>query len=138
MTLDPLGVFNTARDIWKGRRRLRIVQVDWGWETRGDRERPVVYVRVVNDGYRPLRIDGAGTIHRGPGGGYKVAGVEGVPLDLSDGQDGELVLFPLDHEAFGYTPPAAVWVGLTTGHRFSAQLPPQPQPSSGDSSNGDF
>jgi hypothetical protein len=133
--LDPLGVFNTARDVWKGKRRLRITQADWGWEVRGDREWPVIYVRVVNAGYRTLKVDSAGTNHPSPAGAKIAAAIEGLPLALDDGHDGEFIIFPLEFES---SPPTGIWIGLTTGQTFSAPLPPQPQPSTGENSNSDY
>ena len=136
--LNPLGVLSAARDFWKDRRRPRIQRVTWEYHG-GDVDRLMLRVLVVNHGHRKFRVTDAGTIHQGPHLGYmKAAHVDGVPLPLDDGEDGEILVFPLPLGMTRGVPPAQVWIGLATGKRTSAAVPETPEPSTGESGGAEY
>jgi hypothetical protein len=132
--MDPLGILNTLLSL-RSPRTPRITGVEWAVKQDGEAEKLGLVVTVVNDNQRPIKVASAGTMHTP--GTFNIAGVEGLPLELSDGQDAQLFVMPLD-PSLEPREPVRVWVETAAGKRAVQEIPPRPSLSSGDNSNGDI
>jgi hypothetical protein len=131
----PFDIINTLLSL-RSPRTPRITSVEWTVKHGPGGETLELGVTVVNDNVRPIRVTSAGTMHT-PGTFNVAASVDGLPLDLADGQDGQLWLTPLSG-ALGISEPVRVWVRTAAGKRGVEAIPRRPALSSGDNGNGDF